>query len=315
MSQILLWVTDPWNTLAHSQDTTLRLHQEALNMGVPSYWSGSDFTLNPLSASRLAAQLNPCADSTKFVELEPSKIRQLHYRVDPPVNSEYLDFLEKVVRRIGSEKPVLSPPSILRSQSEKVPPPALAHHVPTMTVVSDAAGLAAAFALFQGHDRVVTKPMNEAQSKGVKLWDRAASGLDSLDGWIENFSKATSNFSEQLVIQEYLPGVHLGETRMWFAAGQFIAALKKHPKSGDFRVLIDEGSKVEAYTLTSQERDVAEEVGETLRQQGVALAAIDFIDGKISDYNITSPGLLVQLEKVHGKNYAREVLNAILSIK
>lgn len=300
MSQILLWVTDPWNTLAHSQDTTLRLHQEAINLRIPSYWSASNFLLNPLNTSRLNGQLNPGPDSTNIVEIEASKIRQLHYRVDPPVDQDYLALLEKIVRRIGSEKPILSPPAIIRSQSEKIPPTELAHLAPATVVVKDAISLQTALTRFQGADQVVTKPLNQAQSKGVKLWNLKKENLRELD------------YSSPIVVQEYLPDIHQGETRMWFAAGEYIAALKKHPRSGDFRVLIDEGSKVDAYTLTSKERAIADEVGATLKKQGVALAAIDFIGGKISDYNITSPGLLVQLEKVHGKNFSGEILNKLL---
>jgi hypothetical protein len=108
-------------------------------------------------------------------------------------------------------------------------------------------------------------------------------------------------------------GINQGEVRMWFARGKLIAALKKFPAEGDFRVLIDQGSRIEAHYPTLHEQEIALEVGSSLRDQGIALAAIDFIDGKISDYNITSPGLLVQLEKVHGgRNFAAEIIKAIL---
>lgn len=304
MSLNLLWVTDPWNTLAHSQDTTLRLHQEALNLGVPSYWSASDFILNPLNSSRFQAGI----DSTKFVELEPSKIRQLHYRVDPPVNSNYLDLLEKIVQRIGDESRVLNPPAILRSQSEKLVPPPLSRLAPDTLVIRDEVSLNTALKQFADRESWVTKPLNQAQSKGVKLWHRTKCKSPEQDLRAE-----TDGLNTPIVIQEYLPAIHQGELRMWFAAGHFIAALKKFPRDGDFRVLIDEGSKIEAYTLSAKELTVAEEVGATLRSQGVALAAVDFIGGKISDYNITSPGLLVQLEAAHGRNYAREILTHLLA--
>ena len=96
---------------------------------------------------------------------------------------------------------------------------------------------------------------------------------------------------------------------MWFAGEKFNSALKKYPKTGDFPVLIDEGSKVSAYTLSRDEEKIATDIGKTLKKQGILLAAIDLIGNKICDYNITSPGLLVQLEQVHGgKNFAKEIL-------
>src|SRR4051812_28326143 len=33
-----LWITDPWDTLDHAKDTTLRLAQEALFLGLKSHW-------------------------------------------------------------------------------------------------------------------------------------------------------------------------------------------------------------------------------------------------------------------------------------
>ena len=152
MSQTLLWVTDPWNTLTHSQDTTLRLLEEASNLGIPSYWSGSDILFNPLRPSRFnvvsAADLRDPA-SMKVIEIEPSKIHQLHYRVDPPVDFNYLSLLEKIAQCVGDENRIFSPPSILRAQSEKVPPQALSHLAPLHGVVQDAPSLRAAFELFQ----------------------------------------------------------------------------------------------------------------------------------------------------------------------
>src|SRR3954452_10960103 len=33
-----LWITDPWDTLDHSKDTTIRLAQEALALGIENHW-------------------------------------------------------------------------------------------------------------------------------------------------------------------------------------------------------------------------------------------------------------------------------------
>ena len=122
----------------------------------------------------------------------------------------------------------------------------------------------------------------------------------------------THDFKESILVEEYLPQIDDGEVRVWYCFGEVIASLKKHPKKGDFRVLIDEGSKVEAHLLSDHELKSALEVGLTLKNDRVALAAIDFISGKICDYNITSPGLLVQLEKVHGQNFARRILQILI---
>ena len=87
----ILWVTDPWNTLEHAQDTTLRLAQEASNLGVSSYWSGSDFILNGSKNSLMVVPVGPdfiqnfnASRTPQCLEMDASSFQQIHFRVDPP---------------------------------------------------------------------------------------------------------------------------------------------------------------------------------------------------------------------------------------
>ena len=317
-SQKLLWVTDPWATLDHLQDTTLRLAQEALNLGFECYWSGSDFVLNQTQATLSAIPLTMDfiqtfdASSLKSIKaFAPSEFHHLYYRVDPPVDFNYISLVEELIKKGVKESQILNPPNLITRQSEKVPPASLLHLAPLLRVIQSREESRAAFELFKSHTQFVTKPMNLAQSQGVKKW-----GVPDTQAEFEKILESeTQDYHVPILVEEYLPDVMKGEVRMWFANGEFVAALKKFPKSGDFRVLIDEGSKVEPYFLNPEEEKLAKEVGKTLKTQGAALAAIDFISGKISDYNITSPGLLRQLEMVHNNsNLARIVLEKIYSL-
>jgi hypothetical protein len=129
---------------------------------------------------------------------------------------------------------------------------------------------------------------------------------------IENKDKKHFCLASYAGSSTYCEKISNGEVRMWFAMGRFIGALKKFPVSGDFRVLIDEGSRIEAHHPDATEIKLTEEIGHALRKRRIALAAVDFISGKISDFNITSPGLLVQLEEVHGLNLAERVMLELL---
>ncbi len=314
----LLWVTDPWSTLAHSQDTTLRLIEESLNLGVQTYWSSSDFVANSAS-NRLQVILisdgfkRESAAQTLFKsqEVDPSKFHQIHYRVDPPVDFNYISGIEKILQKGAAKNQILNPIDLIAKESEKIPPKALSHLAPKLQVIQDASQVSSAYEFLRLETEVVTKPLNLAQSIGVKKWS-----MPKTESEFEKLIKSeTENFTHPIVVEEYLADIQNGEVRIWFCFGKIIAALKKHPKKGDFRVLIDEGSKVEAYHLSAAEEKIALEVGSILKQDGVGLAAIDFIGGKICDYNITSPGLLVQLEEVHQKNFAKEIIENLLGIQ
>ena len=311
----LLWLTDPWATLDHLNDTTLRLALEGVNLGIQSYWSATDFLLQPGSAALTAIPLtmdfiqtyNP-ASTHQRKQFSPSEFHRIHYRVDPPVDFNYILFIEEMLRKGVKETQIMNPPVLITRQSEKVPPEPLHDLTPLHRVITSHQDARDAFPLFQTQVEFVSKPLNLAQSQGVKKWGTPKTETD----FVKLLETETKGFLEPIFIEEYLPDVMKGEVRMWFANGEFVAALKKFPKSGDFRVLIDEGSKVEAYHLKAEEEKAALAVGRMLKTQGAALAAIDFISGKISDYNITSPGLLKQLEAVHGnKNFARVILEKL----
>ena len=66
--------------------------QEALDLGIPTYWSASQFILNTSNLTTIiAAPLQKINDQTfaepqDRVELETSLFYHLHYRLDPPVD-------------------------------------------------------------------------------------------------------------------------------------------------------------------------------------------------------------------------------------
>ena len=287
------------------QDTTLRLAHEARNLGVDSYWSSSDLILEADKKNLRVVPIEFAPDLSKAIDLSPSKFNQIHYRIDPPVDDRYRNLLNLLMARGVAADQICNPPVLITSQSEKLPPPDLMHLAPKHVLIENQKSLETAFQTLTSHQQWVSKPMNLAQSMGVKRWPKSIHLSD-----FESIIRAeTSDFNEPILIEEYLPQIMNGEIRLWFAQGRFIASLKKHPKSGDFRVLIDEGSRVEAHTPTPTEATLISEIGASLKKQKIRLAAIDLIAGQISDYNITSPGLLRQLERVHGNsNFAKEVI-------
>lgn len=314
----LLWITDPWYTLDHLQDTTLRLMQEAINMGIPTFWSSSDQVLSArkngeIHAAELRKDSLPFTPDSSRIKLDSfplSTFQQIHFRVDPPVDEKYCKLVDDLMAYGATEKQILNPPDLIKNQSEKIPPSELSRHAPRMIVIRSLNDLEKVAQLFKNDSEIVSKPLHLAQSIGVQKHAVPQSAAE----WGILIEKLTEKFNQEILIEEYMPEINLGEVRLWFAGKKLIGALKKFPKAGDFRVLIDEGSRVSAHELTTTEKSIADDIGIALENQGVLLAAIDLIGNKICDYNITSPGLLVQLEKVHGgKNFAKDVLRELTS--
>ena len=307
----MLWITDPLSTLDQSKDTTLRLMQEAINMGIPTFWSASDQVLHAstsgwIQAIELKNSLAALASEKLKLESFPlSMFQQIHFRIDPPVDENYCKLVDELLVSGASKRQILNPPDLIKNQSEKIPPADLGKHTPRMKVIQSRNDLSELQKQFDHDSEIVSKPLHLAQSIGVALHQTPKSAAD----WLTLIEGLTHNFTQEILIEEYLPAIHQGEVRLWFAGEKFIAALKKYPKTGDFRVLIDEGSRVTAHTLTLEEELIAADIGQSLKRQGILLAAVDLIGNKICDYNITSPGLLIQLETVHGnQNFAKEIL-------
>ena len=114
-----------------------------------------------------------------------------------------------------------------------------------------------------------------------------------------------------MLLQRYLPEVEQGEKRLWFVDGELLAQVRKRPLPGGFLVDMDKGSSCEACDLTPAEVDLADDVGAALAGEGVRLAAIDVIAGQVTDWNVTSPGLLPLMEDVLQRNLAGEVVRAL----
>lgn len=307
----ILWVTDPWLTLDYSKDTTLRLMLEAINMGIPTYWSASDQLLSTKTPGKILAveitkDLKDFDFSTLILtQFSVSNFQQIHFRVDPPVDEQYCKLIDDLILAGAHASQILNPPLLIKNQSEKIPPTDLALYTPRLKTIKDQSEIQDLEKMFAHDQEIVSKPLHLAQSIGVKKHPTPKNRAE----WQNLITELTLNYTQEILIEEYLPEINQGEVRMWFSGKKFIAALKKFPKTGDFRVLIDEGSRITPHTLTKDEEIIAEAIGNSLHKQGILLAAIDLIGNKICDYNITSPGLLVQLEAVHdGKNFAKDVL-------
>ena len=124
---------------------------------------------------------------------------------------------------------------------------------------------------------------------------------------------ATQQFRAPVILQKFLSEIDQGETRLWFVDGKRVGQVKKLPLKNDFRVNIDQGSRLAKCTLTLREKRIAQSISKYLKQNGIRLAAIDLIGPWVSDFNFTSPGLIPLMETTMGMNLARPILDSLLN--
>jgi glutathione synthase len=312
MKKSFLWITDPWSTLDHPLDTTLRLAQETLAQGHSSYWcdvrsiraEGEKIRLDAAPIRAIGAKRRE--SDFKLGPLKshaPTDFDQLHYRVDPPVDLAYLHPLQILLLGLPGRASgrLVNPGAVLLAANEKIEAGPLA---PPSLASSEWEQLAK---FGRAEKKTVLKPLHQAQSKGIELLD-----------WLKDpkrahklLAQATDEFTRPALLQRYLPGIAQGEQRLWFLDGQLLAFVRKLPLQGDFRVNLDQGSRVTRTKLSKSEQATAARIGRQLRTRGIRLAAVDLIENQVTDFNFTSPGLIVQMEAVLGEDLAGPLVRAL----
>ena len=315
----IAWITDPWDTLDHSKDTTLRLIEEASQLGVKQSWCNVKSIR--LEQGQILMDAHPILEvlssrgSEDFklapaIPTRPSQFSHLHYRTDPPVNEDYLYPLHMLALDLPSSHPsqVINPLPILLGHNEKMEAFALPDLMPPTLVSCSWESL---LSFGKGHSKTVLKPLNEAQSKGIELlqWNDSSS-LQHARAQIERLSHG---FQTPVLLQAYLEDIHQGETRLWFLDGTLLGCIKKLPLAHDFRVNLDRGSLLEVTSLTQDQEQISKRIGSHLQKLGIRLAAVDLIGRWITDFNFTSPGLITQMEKLLNENLAKKIIQKTLS--
>jgi glutathione synthase len=316
-----LWITDPWDTLDHARDTSLRLAQEALSLGIENHWCDvrsirwengqvllDAFSIDYMGEDRAVESIQ-LGDKKTF---SPLDFQSLQYRTDPPVDLAYQHPLQLLHLAVQAEtrairRPeIVNPVSALMLANEKLEAGLLKGLLPP-TVVSSQWEPLDRFG--KNEKKTVLKPLHLAQSKGVELLDWTTP--DGIARARQVIKDATGNFERPVLLQRYLPGISKGETRLWLLDGKLLACARKLPLKNDFRVNIDQGSRLAPHTIGAYEKKAAALIGKRLRALGVRLAAVDLIEGYATDFNVTSPGLITQMEQILDKNLARSIIHAL----
>jgi len=318
-----LFVTDPWSTLDHPKDTTLRLAEEAIAQGAEAYlcdlrtirWDRDSVMLDARQFLRIyPGRLEKSFKLSEAVAVAPAEFDSIHYRTDPPVDLHYLHPLQLLIMGLegltgvkGSGVELVNAGPHLCMGNEKLEATELGDLMPATLAASEWEKLQA---FGTEESRTVLKPMHQAQSKGIELLDwQTEAGRNQAR---KSLQAATDNFERPVILQRYLPGIAQGEQRLWFVDGQLLACVRKLPMPKDFRVDMDRGSRITPTELTPAERKAAVRISKHLKAKKIRLAAVDLIDGLITDFNFTSPGLIPQMEGVLGQNLARPIIKALM---
>jgi glutathione synthase len=269
------------------EQENLSLHKNQLSGSVARVLSTSPFTL----------------DDEQQLKLDD--FNAMVIRKDPPFDKSYLhltyllDFLSPHVARINS-------PAALRNINEKLYTLNWSKNCPD-TLTTMRVSLLTSFA--HKHGRIVLKPLDDCSGRGIVFLDADAEDLETT---LAEYVVAADGTPRFVMAQQYLANVKNGDKRIYLVNGEPVGWVNRIPAEGQDLANIHQGATCHASDLSDRERMLSREIGAELMQEGVILAGLDFIDGHLTEVNITSPSAVRQINAVYDQNLEVQIVDGII---
>jgi glutathione synthase len=95
-----------------------------------------------------------------------------------------------------------------------------------------------------------------------------------------------------------------GEHRSLYFRGEHLGTIIKIPPQGDFLTNIAQGATYEESELSPKLQKLCHDISKDLEKDGIDFTAFDVLGDKITEMNITCPGLIVEVSYACKKNIA-----------
>ena len=119
--------------------------------------------------------------------------------------------------------------------------------------------------------------------------------------------------TSSVLVQEYLENNLDEEKRVWYVDGKILGVCRKRFEGKRFPPRLARKNCAIATHLEPSEQAACERLGMILQRLNIRIAGVDLIDARVTDINVTSPGLLVELEQAQGVNLAARIIVALES--
>jgi glutathione synthase len=289
----ILVVADPPERFDTVRETTSHMIAALRTRGVDAYLCPPQGI--ELRGSRVVAlarhvdALSPAPFQYHLAEaqvLPVSRFSVVFLRHDPPADERFRAPL-LLLRLVAGEVRCVNAPGTLLEWSEKTLPLLWPQLTPQTWIVSEVAqGLAAVRELGQA----VAKPVNRAGGSGVFL-------LREGDPNVPVILEECLRSEPRVIVQEYLPGIAQGDARILVLGGRILGSFLRVPPATSHRANLHRGGRPVRWDPEGTRRRL-EPVLERLTALGVTFAGLDWIDGHLTEVNITSPMGLHELEEL-----------------
>lgn len=134
------------------------------------------------------------------------------------------------------------------------------------------------------------------------------------DYWQHDLKKYVSNSKGTIVLQEFLPGVSNGDTRILMLQGKPLGAMKRIPGEIHYLTNCHSGGRAIPHEITDAELDICNQIGNQLKKDGLVFAGIDIIQDKLIEVNGLSPGGIGRINYLSNTALEIPIIEKILNI-
>jgi len=122
----------------------------------------------------------------------------------------------------------------------------------------------------------------------------------------------SENQSRTVMAQQFIPEISSGDKRILLIDGKAIPyALARVPAAGETRGNLAAGGTGVGVELSERDQWICQQVGPTLKQQGILFAGIDVIGDYLTEINITSPTCIRELDQIYSLDIAGDLMRCI----
>jgi glutathione synthase len=299
-----LYVMDPVERVISDKDTTFAFLRAAQRRGHTGlHCEPKDVYLEGGDVWARARDARVSDVPPHFTMGEPADIRlaDLHcvfIRKDPPFDAHYL-YLTLMLEDLRGRTLVVNDPRGLRDANEKLYTLHFAAHMPRTLVTSDRERI---HRFVSGVGVGVVKPLDGAGGSGVMVVSKTDRNTRSIVDYI------TQEGTRLAMVQEYLEAVRAGDKRVLVLDGEVLGGINRVARDDDVRSNIHVGGRVEPCDVTAQEQAIVAEMAPRLAEDGLVFVGLDFIGGKLTEVNVTSPTGIQELSRHLGRDVAERVI-------